>query len=181
MQSFAYQLNDDNVSIGSSGSNRSVGGLRIYRISKYDGITHSNDIVDEFAYRKADNANQSSGIWGDGGVYAKLQLIHDGIDNTQGSPPDNPVPFDDALRGMAPACYVNSANKSRVDYYYMLRSDASMYEYAGDYIDYSCVTVTHGTKGKTRYEFTSWADAAHQDYTDPDTREVGNNLNEVVG
>lgn len=59
----------------------------------------------------------------------------------------------------------------------MLRSDASMYEYAADYIDYSCVTVGHGTKGKTRYEFTSWADATHQDYVDSDTRQVGNNLN----
>lgn len=183
VQSFAYQLHDDNIGFTSNNRNRAVGGLRIYQISKYDGVNHSNDITEEYTYRKANNATESSGVWGDVGMFAKLQVIHDDIDNTVGAPPDGPVnnrsvPTDEALRRMVPYCYyANGSNHSRVDYYYMLRSDASMYEYATDYIDYSSVTVNYGAKGKTRYEFTSWADAAHQDYTDPDTRQVGNNLN----
>ena len=175
VQSFAYQLNDDNVGIGSATRIRAVGGLRIYRVSKYDGVDHNNDIVDEYSYRKVDDASQSSGIWGDGGMYNKLQLIHDGIDTNNSEWPD--IILDASIRSAIPHCYSTSSTNRRADYYYMLRSDASMYEYAADYIDYSCVTVSHGTKGKTRYEFTSWADAMHQDYVDSDTRQVGNNLN----
>ena len=186
VQSFTYQLNEYNISFSSVSTNYPIGGLRIYRISKYDGISHANDIVDEFTYRKAGSSTESSGCWGDGGVYAKMQLIHDKTTNTQSTSPTYPsgVEIADAnLRGLLPYCAVgpggnsNSGN-SRLDYYYMLRSDASMYDYAADYVDYSCVTVSHGTKGKTRYEFTNWSDVAHQDYTDPDTRQVGNNLNQ---
>ena len=186
VQGFTYQVNEYNSSSSSFSANYPVGGLRIYRISKYDGISHLNDIVDEFTYRKAGSSTESSGCWGDGGVYAKMQMIHDNTKNNEHSSPTYPtgVEISDAnIRGVLPFCVMGAGSNSetgnsRLDYYYMLRSDASMYDYAADYIDYSCVTVSHGTKGKTRYEFTNWADQAHQDYTDPDTRQVGNNLNQ---
>jgi PKD repeat protein len=52
-----------------------------------------------------------------------------------------------------------------------------MYQYAADYIDYSCVTVDRGVKGKTQHEFSSWADAARRDYVNEYTRQRANNLN----
>lgn len=113
-QRFEYQLNDDNAGIG--GSVRNVGGLRISRISKYDGISHANDVVDEFTYRKATDATQSSGTAGDWGVYEKLQLIHENYDRNSTTPPQF-ILSDALLRGTVPTCFNSGSNQSRTDYY----------------------------------------------------------------
>jgi len=181
VQTFTYELHDySSFQPNTSTANYTAGGLRIKQIAKFDGLDHANDIVDNFIYRKVDDATVSSGCFGDPGLYAKIQLIHGyGYSGTLAQLPPNVTPLTEAqIRGSIPHCISTSDNNAnKLDFYYLLRSTESMYQYAADYLDYSCVTVVHGQKGKTRYEFTNWSDVSHQDYIDSDTKQCGNDLN----
>lgn len=157
---FAYELHAANNYAGA------VGGLRIKAITQYDGLDHANDLTESFGYTTS--SGSSSGVLGDVGCYAKLRFMH-GVPTYDGQYNNNVRLTDDQIRGDIPGCVFSDPNNIK-DSYYVLRSDASFYTYASDYVDYSLVTITHGSKGKSKYEFTSWADASRQDFADGDCR-----------
>ncbi len=55
---FEYEQNSANF----NGQNISVGGVRVKKTIEYDGINHSNDLIKQYSYTKADNISSSG--WG---------------------------------------------------------------------------------------------------------------------